>query len=392
MDAGRVVIVGGGAIGSAVAAFLRQADLGREVVVIERDPTYRQASSALSASSIRRQFFQPVNMAIGAYGYAFLKEAAHRHLAVDGELPEIGLRDGGYLFLAPPAAEPTMRAVHALQRAEGVQVALLEPDALRARFPWLSTEGIALGSLGLAEEGWFDGYGLLQAFRKRAIADGARFVHGEATGFVRDGERVTGVELGDGSRVPCDALVVAAGPWSGQVGLKLGIDIPVRGRRRSVFVLDTPEPLEPCPLLIDPSGFWLRPEGRYYLSGMSPLADEPDPDDLPLEVDHDSFEERLWPALAERIPSLERLKVMSSWAGYYEMNTVDHNGLVGRWPGFINLYAATGFSGHGIQQAPAVGRGLAELIVHGAYQSLDLSDLSPVRLVENRPLVEQAVI
>nr|WP_235031176.1 FAD-binding oxidoreductase [Geminicoccus flavidas] len=387
-----MVIVGGGAIGSAVAAFLRQADLGREVVVIERDPTYRQASSALSASSIRRQFFQPVNMAIGAYGYAFLKEAAHRHLAVDGELPEIGLRDGGYLFLAPPAAEPTMRAVHALQRAEGVQVALLEPDALRARFPWLSTEGIALGSLGLAEEGWFDGYGLLQAFRKRAIADGARFVHGEATGFVRDGERVTGVELGDGSRVPCDALVVAAGPWSGQVGLKLGIDIPVRGRRRSVFVLDTPEPLEPCPLLIDPSGFWLRPEGRYYLSGMSPLADEPDPDDLPLEVDHDSFEERLWPALAERIPSLERLKVMSSWAGYYEMNTVDHNGLVGRWPGFINLYAATGFSGHGIQQAPAVGRGLAELIVHGAYQSLDLSDLSPVRLVENRPLVEQAVI
>src|SRR5690606_35498345 len=115
-------------------------------------------------------------------------------------------------------------------------------------------------------------------------------------------------------------------------------------------------------------------------------AGEPDPDDLPLEVDHDSFEARLWPALAERIPSLERLKVMSSWAGYYEMNTVDHNGLVGRWPGFANLYAATGFSGHGIQQAPAVGRGLAELIVHGGYRSLDLSDLSPVRLVENRPL------
>ncbi|HWL70631.1 MAG TPA: FAD-binding oxidoreductase [Geminicoccus sp.] len=391
MDAGRVVIVGGGAIGSAVAAFLRRIEPEREVVVVERDPTYREASSALSASSIRRQFSQPVNMAIGAFGYAFLK-AAHRHLAVDGELPEIGLRDGGYLFLAPPAAEPAMRAVHALQRAEGVQVALLEPEALRARFPWLSTEGIALGSLGLAEEGWFDGYGLLQAFRRRAIADGARFLHGEVQDFVRDGERVGAALLGDGSTIPCDALVVASGPWSGQVGLKLGIDIPVRGRRRSVFVLDTPEPLEPCPLLIDPSGFWLRPEGRYYLSGMSPLAGEPDPDDLPLEVDHDSFEEKLWPALAERIPSLERLKVMSSWAGYYEMNTVDHNGLVGRWPGFTNLYAATGFSGHGIQQAPAVGRGLAELIVHGSYQSLDLSDLSPTRLAENRPLVEQAVI
>jgi FAD-dependent oxidoreductase domain-containing protein 1 len=391
MDGSGVVIIGGGVMGCAVAASLRQADPDRAVVVVERDPTYRQASSALSASSIRRQFSQPVNMAIGAYGYAFLKDAA-RHLAVDGDMPEIGLRDGGYLFLAPASAVPVMRAVHTLQRAHGVEAALLEPDALAARFPWLSTENIALGSLGLAGEGWFDGYGLLQAFRRRAIADGARFVHGEAVGFARSPERVEAVRLADGTTLACTDLVVAAGPWSGKVGAMLDIDIPVRGRRRSVFVLDTPDPLEPCPLLIDPSGFWLRPEGRYYLAGMSPLPGEEDPDDLPLEVDHESFEARLWPALAERIPSLERLKVMSSWAGYYEMNTVDHNGLVGRWPDVGNLWVATGFSGHGIQQAPAVGRGMAELMVHGAFRSLDLSDLSPQRLADGRPLIEQAVI
>ncbi|HEX2524860.1 MAG TPA: FAD-binding oxidoreductase [Geminicoccus sp.] len=391
MAVSRVVVVGGGVMGCAVAAGLRRLDREREVVVIERDPTYRQASSALSASSIRRQFSQPVNMAIGAFGYAFLKDA-RRHLAVDGEMPDIGLLDRGYLFLAGAGAVEIMREVHALQRAHDVQVALLEPNALAARFPWLEVSDVALASLGLAEEGWFDGYGLLQAFRKRAIADGVRFVHGEVTGFEREGQRVARARLGDGSEVEGGEFLVAAGPWSGRIGSMLDLDIPVRGRRRSVFVLDTPDPLPGCPLVIDPSGFWLRPEGRYYLAGMSPLADEDDPDDLPLEVDHALFEEKLWPALAARVPSLERLKVTGSWAGYYEMNTVDHNGLVGRWPGMDNLWAATGFSGHGIQQAPAVGQCLAELMTYGGFRSLDLSALAPARLHDRRPLLEKAVI
>ena len=391
MDGSRVVIVGGGVMGAAIATFLRTEAPARDVVVIERDPTYRQASSALSASSIRRQFSQPVNMAIGAFGHAFLKNAA-AHLSVDGELPDIGLRDGGYLFLAGVAAAPVMREIHLRQRAHEVDVALLDPDELVRTFPWLRTDDIALGSLGLSGEGWFDGYGLLQAFRKRAIALGAVFIRGEAVGFDRAADRVVAVRLMDETVVPADQIVIAAGPWSGRVGAMLDIDVPVSARRRCVFVLDTPEPLDRCPLVIDPSGFWLRPEGRYYLAGMSPSPGEDDPDDLPLEVDHASFEEKLWPALAERIPRLERLKVVSSWAGYYEMNTVDQNGLVGRWPGFANLFVATGFSGHGIQQSPAVGLGLAELLVHGSFRTIDLADLSPERLKLGRPLVETAVI
>jgi glycine/D-amino acid oxidase-like deaminating enzyme len=391
MAASRVVVVGGGVMGCAVAASLRQLDPAHEVVVIERDLTYREASSALSASSIRRQFSQPVNMAIGAYGYAFLKDA-HRHLAVNGEMPDIGLRDGGYLFLAGAGAVQVMRDVHELQRAQGVDVALLESHELARRYPWLNVGGIALGSLGLSEEGWFDGYGLLQAFRKRAMADGVRFIQGEVSGFGRHAARVERARLRDGSEVKGEEFLLAAGPWSGKVGSMLDLDIPVRAKRRSVFVLDTPDPLANCPLLIDPSGFWLRYEGRYYLAGMSPFTGEEDPDDLPLEVDHAMFEDKLWPALAERVPSLERLKVVSSWAGYYEMNTVDHNGLVGRWPGMDNLWAATGFSGHGIQQAPAVGRCLAELMTFGSFRTLDLGDLSPKRLAAKRPLLERAVI
>ena len=192
-------------------------------------------------------------------------------------------------------------------------------------------------------------------------------------------------------QLACDAVVNAAGPWAARVATMAGIDLPVRARARSVFVLDCPEPLPGCPLLIDPSGFWLRPEGRHVITGAPPRPGD-DHDDLPLEPDHGLFEEVIWPALAERVPALERLRVVGSWAGYYEMNIFDQNGIVGPHPTLANFYFANGFSGHGIQQAPAVGRGLAELIAHGDYRTLDLSALGFARIGEDRPLVERNVI
>jgi FAD-dependent oxidoreductase domain-containing protein 1 len=186
-------------------------------------------------------------------------------------------------------------------------------------------------------------------------------------------------------------VVNAAGPWAARVAAMAGIDLPVRARARSVFVLACPESLPGCPLVIDPSGFWLRPEGQHFLVGAPPRPEE-DADDRPLEPDHALFEEAIWPALAERVPALERLKVVNAWAGYYEMNTFDQNGIVGAHPSLPNLYLANGFSGHGIQQAPAVGRGIAELILHGRYRTLDLSPLGVERLLTNRPQVERNVI
>jgi glycine/D-amino acid oxidase-like deaminating enzyme len=156
-------------------------------------------------------------------------------------------------------------------------------------------------------------------------------------------------------------------------------------------VLDCPEKLPGCPLVIDTSGAWLRPEGRLFITGRSPPA-ERDPGGAPLEVDHGQFEEEIWPALAHRVPALERLKVTGSWAGYYEYNTIDQNGLVGRHPHLANAWFANGFSGHGIQQSPAVGRGIAELIRHGRYVTLDLGALGLERLTEGRPLPERNVI
>jgi len=387
----QVVIVGGGVVGSSIAYFLTSHPrFSGEVVVVERDPTYRRASSALSASAIRQQFSTPVNIEISRFGIDFLRHVG-AHLAVDDDRPDVGLCEPGYLFLATDAGVPVLTRNHRLQREHGVDVALLGPGDLAARFPWLTTAGIAAGSLGLSGEGWFDGYSLLQAFRRKAQALGARYVAQDVTGFVRAGPRVTAAVLADGSTVACDAAVNAAGPWAASVATMLDVDLPVRARRRCVFVVACREALPRCPLVIDTSGVWFRPEGQYFICGASPEEAE-DPDDAPLDVDERIFHDAIWPALAARVAAFEALKLVHSWAGYYELNVFDHNGIVGPHPSLANVFFANGFSGHGLQQAPAVGRGVAELIVDGAYRSLDLTPLSFRRVVEGRRFVELNVI
>ena len=387
-----IVIVGGGVIGSAIASFaLADPAFRGRVTVVERDPTYARASSALSASSIRQQFSTAINVEIGRYGIEFMRRIGDA-LAVGGEPPDIGLVEPGYLFLASPAGAGILEKNHALQRAHGVDVALLDPAALSERFPWLSTEGIAAGSLGLSGEGWFDGWSLLQAFRRHARSLGASYVTAEAVGFETAAGRIAALELADGSRIAGDVFVDAAGPWAASVARWAGIDLPVRARRRCVFVFSCATPLPRCPLVVDTTGLWFRPEGDgRFICGISP-DEANDPDDAPLEVDHAIFDEVLWPALAARVPAFEAIRQTNAWAGYYEYNTVDRNGIVGPHPEWANFVFASGFSGHGIQQSPAVGRGVAELLVHGGYRTLDLSPLAVERFARDELVVELNVV
>jgi len=387
-----VVIVGGGVIGSAIACFtLSDPAFHGTVSVVERDPSYARASSALSASSIRQQFSTAVNIEIGRFGIEFLRGVGE-HLTVDGERPEIGLVEPGYLYLASANGAAILERNHELQRAHGVDVVKLTPDALRQRFPWISTDGVALGSLGLSSEGWFDGYSLMQAFRRKARSRGARYLHAEGCGFDVEGDRIVALRLADGTRLHGNAFVNAAGPWASGVARWLGIELPVRARRRCVFVFACSTPLVRCPLVIDTSGVWFRPEGRNrFICGVSPDPAN-DPDNPPLDVDHTLFDEVLWPALAARVPAFEALRPLQAWAGYYEFNTFDHNGIVGAHPQWSNFYFANGFSGHGLQQAPAVGRGVAELLVHGGYRTLDLSALAFERIEAKLPVVELNII
>lgn len=384
-----VVIVGGGVMGAATACFLAR-DHGVPATVIERDPTYARASSALSASSIRQQFSTPVNIALSQWSMGFLRRLGDE-LAVADEPPAISLVEAGYLYLATPAGAQALRANHAVQQAAGADVALLAPEALRQRFPWLAVNDLAFGTLGQSGEGWFDGPALMQAFRRKAMACGARFVAAQATGFQAEGREVRAVRCADGRQFAATAVVLAAGAWTAPLAAQLGVHLPVVAKKRDVFVLDSPAVLPHCPLVIDPGGVWFRPEGRGFIAGAPPRDDTPD--EAPLEaIDHAWFDERIWPLLAARVPAFEALRVRSAWAGYYEMNTFDHNGLAGALPGWRNAYTACGFSGHGMQQSPAVGSALAAQVAGGRSSAPALEALSVQRLVDGRPLVERAVI
>jgi glycine/D-amino acid oxidase-like deaminating enzyme len=377
----RICVIGGGAVGFAVALFCKRVGgAGVQVQVVERDPRYTQASSALSASSIRQQFSNEVNIRMSQFGLEWVR-------ALD-----VGFVESGYLFLASEAGVPVLEHNHAVQRAAGAPVQLLDPAALTARLPWLSTEGVALASLGLHGEGWFDGYAFLQGLKQLAREAGAELLHGEVAGLQRDGARITAARLHDGTLLQADAFVNAGGPWAARVAAMAGITLPVHARRRTVFHLECPTPLPQTPLVIDTCGVWFRSEGAGFLAGWSPGEGDEDPDDLPLDPDLRLFDERVWPALAERVPAFEALRVKSAWAGYYEVHPLDHNAILGPHPELDNFWFANGFSGHGLQHAPAAGRGLAERLLHGRYETLDLSPFGFERVLAQRPFVEQAVI
>ncbi len=390
----RVAVIGGGALGSACALFLRRLDRTVDVEVIEPDPTLRWASSARSAASIRQQFSNELNVRLSQFGLQLLREPGE-WLAVNGEAaPELGFVESGYLMLATTAeGAQVLRDSHAVQRGAGAPVVLLDAAALARRLPWLRSDDVALASLGAGGEGWFDGDAFTRALSHRARALGASWRIGRVSAFVREAGPLRAVVLDDGSRVEADAFVLATGAWSQAVGALAGLRVPVVGRRRTVFVFSCPTPLPRTPLVADASGVWFRSEGAGFIGGWTPGDGDDDPDNPPLDQpDLHQFDDRLWPALAHRVPAFEALRRTGAWDGWYEVHPMDHNGLVGPHPECPNLLLACGFSGHGLQHAAGIGRGIAEWIVHGGYRSLDLSPLSPERVATQRPWVERAII
>ncbi len=390
----RVIIIGGGAVGSAVALFLRRLEpTAVQVQVIEPDPGLKLASSGRSAASIRQQFSNPVNVRMSQFGLEMLRQPQD-WLAVDDQVPALDFVESGYLFLArDEVAAQRLRANHTAQVEAGADVTLLGRDTLRARLPWLYGADVALASLGRSGEGWFDGQALARALARKARHLGARWHVGRVLGFERSAGRLLAARLDDGSSLAADVFVNAAGPWARGVGIMAGVDVPVHARRRTVFGFSCPTPLPRTPLVVDPAGVWFRSEGSQFIGGWSPGAGDADPDDLPLDQpDLAQFEERLWPALAHRVPAFAALRRESAWDGYYEVHPGDHNALIGPHPDCVNLMLACGFSGHGLQHAAATGRGVAEWLLNGRYDSLDLSPFAPQRLRQGRRFVEQAII
>ena len=383
----RVAIVGGAIVGSATAWFLRELGFAGEVIVIERDPSYRYSSTALSAASIRTQFGCPVNIHMSLFGAAFLRDV-RRHLGADAD---IGLVERGYLVLGDKGSVAARRECAAMQAAEGAAIETMTPAEAAARYPWLNTADLGIATTATRNEGWFDAWALLSAFRRAARARGVTYVEARATGFIVQGGRATGVMLEDGTSVAADWCVNAAGPASGALVRPLGIELPVSPRKRTVFVIRAPLANAGFPMVFDTSGAWIRPEGEGFICGIVPdAANDPDATG-DFEPDYALMEAVLWPALAHRIPALEQLRVERAWAGHYEVNALDHNGVIGPHDEIANPIIATGFSGHGLQHAPATGRGVAELITRGRFEAIDLSPLGYGRIRSRTPIVESIV-
>jgi len=388
-----VVIIGGGVIGSAVAYFLSsRPGFTGSVAVIERDQTYEFASAPRSLGGVRQQFTTPENIKISQYTAEFLAQVGDI-LEVDGDKPDVGFKKQGYLFLGTPGMEDAMRRIHDIQMREGAPVVLLDAPAMAEKFPWLNVDGVTLGSYGTANEGWIDPFALLQAFRRKARAQGVTYFDDEAVGIDRDGATVTAVRLKGGDTLAAGAVVNAAGFRGGKVAAMAGADLPVAPRKRSVFVVDIREQIPNHPLLIDSTGVYWRPEGQYFVCGKSPEEDnDPEPAYDDFEVDHAWFENEIWPVMAERCAKFEALKVVNSWAGMYDMNLFDHNAVIGPHPEISNFYFANGFSGHGLQQSPAIGRAVSELITAGKFETLDLSAFRFDRIAAGERFLEEAVV
>ena len=385
-----VVIVGGGVVGSACAHFLRKNGFTGSIAVIEKDTSWALGCTARSVGGLRQQFSTPENIELSKFGVALVKNLKEEF----GPDADIGFKEQGYLICATPEGLPILEENHAVQIAHGADNVLLKGEELAARFPWLVTDGIAAGCFGLSGEGWVDPYMFAALFRKAAIAKGVELIQDEVTAVARAGDRITGVTLASGEQLSCGTLVNAAGTSAGALARMAGIDLPVGPRKRYVYVLDCPaatEALRKAPLTVIPGGAYFRPEGRNFLAGLSP-EEHQEPDNLDWEVDHAWFEENIWPALAERIPLFEAIKVISAWVGHYDYNALDQNAVIGPHPEVANFLFANGFSGHGLQQGPAAGNAIAELVIDGRYKSIDLTRLGFARIRDNQPIFEKNVI
>lgn len=416
-----IVIIGGGALGMSAAYWLKQCNPeGFTVTLIERDPTYTRAATVLSVGGIRQQFSLEENIRMSLFSAEFFRNIKEHLSVLDLDPPDIQFNHQGYLFLASDQGAKVMQENHRKQTSLGADVDLLSKNMLKAKFPWLNTDDLSLGSYGVKNEGWFDPWLYLVALKTKAASLGAKYVKGNVVGFTKEDivantgtsflkrERLKHVHVktDDGKVHPIQFAMClnCAGPWSREVARLSGIgvgedamrfELPVEPRKRFVYVFHCPNgPGLETPMLIDTSGVYVRREGLggNYICGASPPSSFGEPSASDLDVDYKFFEEFIWPQLAHRVPAFENLKLLSAWAGYYDYNYFDQNLIIGNHPYHRNFFLATGCSGHGIQHSPAIGRALMEYMTDDGYKTIDLTRMGFDRILDDAPLLEREIV
>jgi len=393
LDSYDVIIIGGAMIGSSTAWWISDnKDFNGKVLVVEKDPSYSMCSTAHTNSCIRQQFSNELNVRISQFGAEFIKSFRER-LGGDSEVPNITLQSYGYMYLAGDEEfAKTLGEVQKIQAGLGAGTEIWSPERIKEAYPFYNVDDIVCGSHNLQDEGYFDGATMFDWWRRKARQNGIEYITNEVVDIGRSGDRVESVTLKSGEVINAGTIVNCSGPRAARTAKMAGMEIPVEPRRRYTFIFDAEQKLDrDLPLTIDPSGCHVRSDGQYYLCGCPPEDDTP-PDFDDFYLDHNVWEEKLWPVLAHRIPAFEAIKVVNSWAGHYAFNTLDQNAVIGPHTEVKNFIFVNGFSGHGFQQSAAMGRGASELVTYGEFRELDMSELGYERVAENRPFLERAII
>ncbi len=391
-----VVIVGGAMLGSSTAWFLSSnPDFNGSILVVEKDPTYEACSTAHTNSCIRQQFSQEINVRISQFGAQYIKDF-RTNMGGDTRIPDLTIQSYGYLYLADTEGfASVLRDSHKVQVAAGAGTKLLSAADIKQAYPFYNVDDVVLASHNLIDEGYWDGGTVFEWWRRSARGRGVEYIDNAVVGMTKNaaGSRVETVTLASGEKVAAGHVVNASGPRAVLTSRMAGIELPVEPRKRFSYVFSAAQPIDgDLPLTIDPSGVHMRQDGpSTYLAGCAEDIDLPvDCDDF--NIDHSLWEEKVWPSLATRIPQFEALKLINVWAGHYAYNTLDQNAIIGPHDEVENFMFLNGFSGHGLQQSPAMGRGMSELLIYGEFRNLDLSPFGFGRITRNEPFAEKAVI
>ena len=388
-----VILIGGAMYGSSIAWWLsRDPGFDGSILLVERDLSFEFAATSHTNSCIRQQFSNTTNIQISQFGAEFINNF-QSYFDHDPRVPHIPIQSFGYMYLANTAADAeNLRQSQVVQAQLGAGTRHMTAAEIQAEYPFYNVDDITAGNHNTANEGYFDGGTIFDWCKRVAQEKGAEYVQNEVVAINRQADRIHSVTLASGETLSCGLLVNCTGPRGAHTARMAGIDLPVEPRKRYSFIFDAEQPLErDLPLTIDPSGVHMRSEGRYYLAGCPPDDDAPVAYD-DFKQDHSIWQEKVWPILAARVPKFEAIKLINSWAGHYDYNTFDQNAIIGQHHEVENFLFANGFSGHGLQQSMAIGRGLAEFITYGAYRSINLSPFAYKRITEGNPLVEKAVI
>ena len=383
----RIVIIGGGVIGSSIAYHLARAGHAGDTIVIEPDPTYEFAASPRATGGIRQLFTVPENIRMAQYGHEIYGQF-ETLMAVDGEPAPINFQRRGYLWFGSGKADvDALIANWRVQTAHDARVELLDRKGVKHRFPSMRVDDIDIAAYS-PDDGYMDPYSVLMGFRRKAVNLGVKYLKDRVVDFEVSGKCVATVTLESGERLAGELFVNAANCWGPELCDKLGMKVPVAPLHRLTFYFEIRETLEAMPLTRHISkNVSFRPQGAGYITGNTKYDEPPG---FNWDVDYNYFDEAIWPGLAERVPAFEALKVTGAWAGHYDQNSFDNNAILGPWVGMLdNFHIALGFSGHGLMQAPAVGRALSELLLYGRYQTLDLSRMGYQRILDGTPLLDE---